>query len=253
MTLGLHSRRRGGRRPVTSPAASSPRAGRAASCTPSSPTASTRRRPAAIDAAERDQARDGPPGLRQGLPPLRRGAAAGARSTRSRRRSTWTGCATTSTTRRWRSSARPATTATAPSTPSASCPTLALERGVGLHVDGCLGGFILPFGRELGYDIPAFDYRVPGRDLHLGRHPQVRLRLQGLVGAQLPLQGAAQRAVLLPDRLERREVHLPGHGGLALGRPDRRHLGRHGAARPRRLPAATPGRSSRRPSPCRRR
>jgi glutamate/tyrosine decarboxylase-like PLP-dependent enzyme len=39
---------------------------------------------------------------------------------------------------------------------------VALERGVGLHVDGCLGGFILPFGQELGYDIPLFDYRVPG-------------------------------------------------------------------------------------------
>jgi sphinganine-1-phosphate aldolase len=39
---------------------------------------------------------------------------------------------------------------------------LALERGIGLHVDGCLGGFILPFGQELGYDIPVFDFRVPG-------------------------------------------------------------------------------------------
>lgn len=39
---------------------------------------------------------------------------------------------------------------------------LALERGVGLHVDGCLGGFILPFGEELGYDVPPFDFRVPG-------------------------------------------------------------------------------------------
>ncbi len=39
---------------------------------------------------------------------------------------------------------------------------LALARGVGLHVDGCLGGFILPWGRDLGYDIPLFDYRVPG-------------------------------------------------------------------------------------------
>src|SRR5262245_750625 len=39
---------------------------------------------------------------------------------------------------------------------------LALERGVGLHVDGCLGGFILPWGKELGYDIPLFDFRVPG-------------------------------------------------------------------------------------------
>jgi glutamate/tyrosine decarboxylase-like PLP-dependent enzyme len=40
---------------------------------------------------------------------------------------------------------------------------LAQERGVGLHVDGCLGGFILPFGQELGVaDIPLFDFRVPG-------------------------------------------------------------------------------------------
>jgi glutamate/tyrosine decarboxylase-like PLP-dependent enzyme len=39
---------------------------------------------------------------------------------------------------------------------------LALSKGVGLHVDGCLGGFILPFGQELGYDIPLFDFRVPG-------------------------------------------------------------------------------------------
>ena len=39
---------------------------------------------------------------------------------------------------------------------------LALERGVGLHVDGCLGGFILPFGEQLGHPIPAFDFRIPG-------------------------------------------------------------------------------------------
>jgi glutamate/tyrosine decarboxylase-like PLP-dependent enzyme len=39
---------------------------------------------------------------------------------------------------------------------------IALARGVGLHVDSCLGGFILPFGQELGYDIPVFDYRIAG-------------------------------------------------------------------------------------------
>ncbi len=39
---------------------------------------------------------------------------------------------------------------------------VALEHGVGLHVDACLGGFILPFGRELGYDIEPFDFSVPG-------------------------------------------------------------------------------------------
>ena len=66
----------------------------------------------------------------------------------------------TSTTTRSPSSARPATTATAPSTRSTSSSDLALERGVGLHVDGCLGGFILPFGQELGYDIPVV--RLPG-------------------------------------------------------------------------------------------
>jgi len=39
---------------------------------------------------------------------------------------------------------------------------LALEHNIGLHVDGCLGGFILPWGEQLGYDIPAFDFRLPG-------------------------------------------------------------------------------------------
>jgi sphinganine-1-phosphate aldolase len=39
---------------------------------------------------------------------------------------------------------------------------IALEHDVGLHVDGCLGGFILPWGEALGYDIPVFDFRLPG-------------------------------------------------------------------------------------------
>ena len=46
--------------------------------------------------------------------------------------------------------------------PIASLSDLALERGVGLHVDACLGGFILPFGQELGLPIPVFDFRLPG-------------------------------------------------------------------------------------------
>ena len=46
--------------------------------------------------------------------------------------------------------------------PIAELGALALEHEIGLHVDGCLGGFILPFGRELGYDIPPFDFTVPG-------------------------------------------------------------------------------------------
>ncbi len=39
---------------------------------------------------------------------------------------------------------------------------LARERGVGFHTDACLGGFILPWAEELGYEVPAFDFRLPG-------------------------------------------------------------------------------------------
>jgi sphinganine-1-phosphate aldolase len=39
---------------------------------------------------------------------------------------------------------------------------LAGEHGVGLHVDGCLGGFILPWAADLGYPVPPFDLAVPG-------------------------------------------------------------------------------------------
>ncbi len=39
---------------------------------------------------------------------------------------------------------------------------LALEFKIGLHVDGCLGGFILPWIEKLGYDVPVFDFRLPG-------------------------------------------------------------------------------------------
>ena len=39
---------------------------------------------------------------------------------------------------------------------------LALERGIGLHVDGCLGGFLLPWIEENGGDVPPWDFRVPG-------------------------------------------------------------------------------------------
>ena len=39
---------------------------------------------------------------------------------------------------------------------------LALAHDIGLHVDGCLGGFILPWIERLGYDVTTFDFRLPG-------------------------------------------------------------------------------------------
>lgn len=39
---------------------------------------------------------------------------------------------------------------------------IALEHGIGFHIDGCLGGFILPWVERLGYRVPVFDFRLPG-------------------------------------------------------------------------------------------
>ncbi len=46
--------------------------------------------------------------------------------------------------------------------PVAEIGKLAAERGVLFHVDGCIGGFILPFFQRLGEPVPAFDFSVPG-------------------------------------------------------------------------------------------
>jgi len=48
---------------------------------------------------------------------------------------------------------------------------IAMEAGVPFHVDACLGGLLLPFLERLGYEFPAWDFRVPGvtsisADLH---------------------------------------------------------------------------------------
>jgi sphinganine-1-phosphate aldolase len=39
---------------------------------------------------------------------------------------------------------------------------LAHSHGIGMHVDGCLGGWLLPWAERLGYDVPPWDFRVPG-------------------------------------------------------------------------------------------
>lgn len=36
------------------------------------------------------------------------------------------------------------------------------DKGIYLHVDACVGGFILPFFEKLGLDVPLFDFRVEG-------------------------------------------------------------------------------------------
>jgi sphinganine-1-phosphate aldolase len=39
---------------------------------------------------------------------------------------------------------------------------IAFAHKIGFHTDACLGAFVLPWARELGYPVPDFDFRVPG-------------------------------------------------------------------------------------------
>jgi glutamate/tyrosine decarboxylase-like PLP-dependent enzyme len=39
---------------------------------------------------------------------------------------------------------------------------LAQERGILCHVDACVGAFLLPFVQRLGYEVPQWDFSVPG-------------------------------------------------------------------------------------------
>ncbi|MGD8320081.1 MAG: aminotransferase class V-fold PLP-dependent enzyme [Gemmatimonadota bacterium] len=46
--------------------------------------------------------------------------------------------------------------------PVAELGTVAAKHNIGLHVDACLGGLMLPFLRRLGKPVPDFDFVVPG-------------------------------------------------------------------------------------------
>jgi len=55
--------------------------------------------------------------------------------------------------------------------PIAELADIAREKDIPFHVDACVGGFMLPFVRKLGYPIRDFDFAVPGvtsisADLH---------------------------------------------------------------------------------------
>ena len=181
-----------------------------------------------------------------------------ARTRRSPRRpttstSSWSGCRWTPTsgsaptrwptpapTRRSWWSAPPRRIPTASSTRSATSPRSALERGILCHVDACMGGFLLPFLTELGP--PGRAVRLPGagRDVHVGRRAQVRLRVEGCLGDPVPDARAGPQAAVRDHGLARRLLRLDRHGRDPARRAGRGGLGGAHAHRPRRLPRAHP-------------
>ncbi|XP_018019009.1 sphingosine-1-phosphate lyase [Hyalella azteca] len=46
--------------------------------------------------------------------------------------------------------------------PIAEISALGEAWGIPVHVDACLGGFLIPFMEEAGYPLPLFDFRLPG-------------------------------------------------------------------------------------------
>jgi glutamate/tyrosine decarboxylase-like PLP-dependent enzyme len=55
--------------------------------------------------------------------------------------------------------------------PIADLGRLAQERGLWLHVDACVGGYLAPFAKKAGHAVPDFDFSIPGvtslsADLH---------------------------------------------------------------------------------------
>jgi glutamate/tyrosine decarboxylase-like PLP-dependent enzyme len=46
--------------------------------------------------------------------------------------------------------------------PIAEISKIAGDKKIPLHVDACLGGFLLPWAKEMGADIPDFDFLLPG-------------------------------------------------------------------------------------------
>ena len=110
--------------------------------------------------------------------------------------------------------------------------------GASMHVDACMGGFVLPFMELNGDTVPPWDFRVAGRHDDLGRHPQARLRAEGRVGDPAPQQGAAALPDVRVRRLARRPLRVAEHAGLARRAADGDRVGRDAQARHRRLPAA---------------
>ena len=105
---------------------------------------------------------------------------------------------------------------------------LARAHGIGLHVDACLGGFVLPWAEQLGYPVPAFDFRLPGVTSMSADTHKYGYAAKGTSVVLYRGAGAAPLPVLRRRRLARRALLLTYAGRQPAGWAERGVLGSHG-------------------------
>ena len=115
--------------------------------------------------------------------------------------------------------------------PVADIAALGLALGIPVHVDACLGGFLITFAEKIGLELDPFDFRVAGvtsisADTHkFGYAPKVdRRKREGSV-CLLSLTVSGQQC----DHVQQQYLHPPpvlrGHG-VDWGHPRVAHAGR---------------------------
>ena len=93
---------------------------------------------------------------------------------------------------------------------------MASKAGVCCHTDACLGGFVLPFARKLGYPVPAWDFAVPGvTSMSLDTH-KFGMAHKGTSVVLYRSKGHPPVPVHAHHRLERRPLHISRQALLCM-------------------------------------
>ena len=103
--------------------------------------------------------------------------------------------------------------------PIAQMGEIAAKRGIPLHVDACVGGFILPFMEMNGETLPPWDYRVPGvtsisADIH-----KYGYAAKGALHHHLSQPGLPALPDVRIRKLARRRIRLLASWARARGAP----------------------------------
>lgn len=104
---------------------------------------------------------------------------------------------------------------------------LGKKYGIPVHVDACLGGFMIPFMNDAGYLIPVFDFRNPGvtsiscdthkvgySSIHFFPSIQnlsVRMHTERFIDCHVSFQGTSSLPVFLGCRLVWRHLCHPDY------------------------------------------